>query len=318
MAKAKENTALDSLIKDGLVKYGNDPRLIIKRMPIGIPMLDDLLGGGLPMGRCTMAYGEESTGKTIIAQYAAAAVQRSERPLVLYMDMERSYDEPWWIASGVDTSQLLVSTPMTAEQAIDIMRSMLQGSSELGMIILDSIPAMTPMPEMDPEKSSEDKTIGLQARVITLMFRQIMPLLEDKVIFYVCNQMRESIGKYNEIAGLPGGRAIRHNSHIILRTRRESWIKDDKANTGFYMEITSRKNKVASTPDGSFVLLPFMFSGKIDMLTAYLEDAKARNIITRKPPYFYWNDKAFHGMPNLRQYFLDNEEEMRTLEALLV
>ncbi|MBI3327777.1 MAG: hypothetical protein HYZ81_13885 [Nitrospinae bacterium] len=36
-------------------------------MPTGIKGLDELLGGGLPRGSCTLIYGENGTGKTVIA-----------------------------------------------------------------------------------------------------------------------------------------------------------------------------------------------------------------------------------------------------------
>lgn len=305
--------SVTDLIKEGIVVYGNDPSLKVTRLPIGIAALDAMLGGGLPLGRCLISFGPESTGKTLIAQWCAKAVQASEHPIVLYMDMERSYDKEWWDQSGVDTEKLLVSSPATAEQALDIMRAMLTGEPALGMIILDSIAAMTPAPEIDPDKSSEDKTIGLQARVVTLMYHQIVPLLDNRVIFYACNQMRETIGYAEELTSLPGGRAQRHYSHIILRTKRDSWIKKDKDNIGFYMEITQKKNKLASTPDGSFVLLPFMFTGQIDMLTALIEEAIRQKRITRSGPYYKWKDKSYLGIPNLRNFFLENNTEQEEL-----
>lgn len=309
---------VDELLKSGLIKRGNDERLIIKKLPTGIPALDEMLGGGMPLGHAVESYGPESTGKTLIAQYVTAAVQASQFPEVLYMDMERSFDEAWWKESGVDTAKVMVSQPATGDQAIDVMRGVLHSEPNLGLIIMDSIAAMTPQVEMDPEKSSEDKTIGLQARLVTLMYRQIINLLEDRVIFLATNQMRESIGAHDELAALPGGRAQRHYSHIILRTRRDSWItenKNDKARLGFYMEITSRKNKMCSTPDGTSITIPVMFKGQIDYTTSYIDDALKKGIIPRRGPYYNWNNQNFMGMQALRNMFLDNPEELELLKA---
>lgn len=309
---------INELLKKGLIKKGDDPSLEIHRLPIGFKALDDMLGGGLPMGRGTELYGPESTGKTLIAQCAVAAVQKSERPMALYMDMERTYDEIWWQQSGVDTKKLLVSDPATAEQAIDIMRAVVLDNTELGIIVLDSIAAMTPEPEMDPERSSENKTIGLQARVITLMYRQIVPIL-GKTIFLVTNQMRETIGAHDELRGLPGGRAQRHYNSIILRTARESWINDstNKNHLGFYMEFVSKKNKTCNTPDGTSITLPFMFSGQIDMLTSYIEEGIKHSLIIRAGPYYKTAGQSFLGMPALRQFFLENEPEVEQLKQSL-
>lgn len=312
--------SLDDMLKEGLLLKGDDKRLEVIRVPIGIPALDTLLGGGMPRGRAIEEYGPESTGKTLLAQYAVAAVQKTEFPMALYMDMERSYDKGWWEQSGVDTSKILVSTPTTAEQAIDIMKAMLESSSELGIIVLDSIGAMTPEPEMDPEKSSSDKTIGLQARVVTLMYHKIIPLLKN-TIFLATNQMRDSIGMPNELGALPGGRAQRHYSHIILRTARESWINEKVGNEtvhkGFYMEIISKKNKLSDVPDGSSINLPFMFKGQVDMLTKYIEDSIKQKYISRAGPYYKVAGQSFLGMDNLRQFYVENPNELEQLKTSL-
>lgn len=311
-----ESKSIENMIKAGLLKKGSDPSLVVNRLPTGIGVLDDLLGGGLPLGRFIESYGPESTGKTLLSQYAVAAVQKSQYPIGLYMDMEHSFDEAWWKQIGVDTDKLLVSNPVSAEQAIDVMRAMLETSKELGIIILDSIAAMTPMPEVDPEKSSENKTIGLQARVTTLMYRQIAPLLDNRVIFMATNQMRESIGYNDELSALPGGRAQRHFNHIILRTRREDWILEtgSKKRIGFYMEVISKKNKLAGIADGSSVTLPFMFSGQIDYTATFIDEAIKKDLIIRRGPYYEYNGHRSLGMALLRQYFTDNPDELESLK----
>lgn len=308
------------LIADGLIKKGNDESLYLKRLPLGLPQLDDLLGGGIPIGRCIEIYGPESTGKTLFAQYVTAAIQKTDKPLALLLDLERCYDEAWWKQSGVDTTSLLVTSPATAEEAIDVMMACMNDQT-LGLMIVDSIPAMIPAPIADPEKSAENKTIGLLAKLVTLMYSKLVhPLSQQGVILLVTNQMRETIGGYDELAALPGGRAQRHFSQIILRTKREGWINDAKGkHIGFDMEIISKKNKTCSIPDGTAITIPFLAEGQIDMLTAYLNDAINKLIIPKKGPYFYYDKQTFQGMQNLRNYFRDNpvEEENLRLQLLI-
>lgn len=315
-----QKRSIDELLKGGFLKKGDDPSLQVSWIPMGLPKIDDILGGGLPTGRMIGTYGPESTGKTLLAQYAAVAVQKSSHPLVLYMDMERSYDEDWWKQSGVDTEKLLVSTPTTAEQATDIMRAMLIGSTDLGLIVMDSIAAMTPEPETDPERSSSDKTIGLQARAITMMYRQILPLL-GQCIFLATNQMRDSVGQYDELASLPGGRAQRHYSHIILRTRREQWITEkvgtQTVRKGFYMEVMSKKNKLATTADGASITLPFMYTGQIDLITSYIEEARAKGVILLNGAYYKAAGQSFLGMQKLREFYQESPEELEMLKTQL-
>lgn len=316
MARVK-NDVLDKLIKDGLLKWGNDPALEIHRIPTGIAQLDTLLGGGLPLGKIIELYGPESTGKTLIAQYIATAIQaQEEKNQVLLMDMEDSYDPVWWGNSGVDTEKLLVSAPATAEQAIDIMRGLLAAPNvSLGLIILDSIAGLVPMPEMDPDRSSEEKTMGLQAKVITLMFRQIKSLLGDTVLL-MTNQMRDSIGPYtNELSSLPGGRANRHFCHILWRTNRESWINDGKVHIGFNMEITSRKNKLATVADGDSVVIPVTFANQIDATWAFVDAAIEEKVITRGGSFYYWKDQRWQGKTEIRAYFIEEPTALEELKA---
>lgn len=310
---------IDELIKEGLLKKGNDPSLIVHRIPIGIASLDELLGGGLPLGRFTSTYGEESTGKTLLAQLAVAAVQKTDRPFGLYMDLESSYDQKWWEQSGVDVDKLLVSKPATAEQAIDIMVAMIEGSKELGIVVLDSLGAMIPAPMANTEKSAEDnQQPGSQAKVITLMYSKLKVLVDQhKIIFLSINQMRDSIGMASDLAGLPGGRANRHYNHIILKTRRDGWIMEHKNRLGFNMEITSRKNKLAATPDGTAITLPFLFKSQIDWTQSYLDDGIKNGLIVRKGPSYAWAGRNHLGMQNLRNFFSENPEELELLKTQL-
>lgn len=308
---------LEGLLKSGMIKKGNDQSLVLKRFPTGIPSLDILLGGGVPIGRCIETYGPESTGKTLLAQYITTAVQKTSRPLALMLDLEQGYDEAWWQQSGVDTSQLLVSNPATAEETIDIMVAMVNSSEELGLIILDGIPAMIPAVIADPEHSAEKHNIADRARLVTLMYSKLVHVINEKgITLLATNQMRDNIGGYDELAALPGGKAQRHFNQIILRTRREGWIKEGKDNVGFYMEIISKKNKTSSVPDGTSIILPFMAAGQIDMLTAYLEDGIKVGVIGKKSPYFHWASKNYLGMANLRTFFSTNPEELEELKRL--
>jgi len=314
-----EPKSIDNMLKSGLLKSGTDPSLVVKRLPFGIPSLDNFLGGGLPLGRCTEAYGPESTGKTLLAQLATAAVQKTDKPQVLLFDMEMTYDETWWAKSGVDTEKLLVSTPRTAEEMIDISVAMLETSKDLGMIILDSIAATVPGPIADPDKSAEDnRQPGLLAKSLALWFYKTIHIVSEKnVILFITNQMRENIGGYDELAALPGGRSQRHYSQIILRTHREGWIKEGKDNIGYYMEIISKKNKTAMTPDGTSIVIPFLASSQIDLLSAYIEDAVKQKVMTRKGPYYGYNGKNFLGMTATREYFSDNPDELEALKIAL-
>lgn len=313
-----ESSKIAELLEKGLVKKGSDPALKLNRISSGLPSLDELLGGGIPKGRFVGLYGPESTGKTLMAQYITSQVQKSERPLVVLFDLETSFDEAWWQQTGVDTESLIVSTPPNAEAAIDIMRTLLTHEKKLGMIVIDSLGAMAPKYEVDEARSSEDKPMpGAQAKVITMMYRQCSGLLNNQTIFLTLNQMRDSIGTHDELAGLPGGRAHRHYSHIILRTKRTEWIKESGNNVGFEMEITSRKNKTCAVADGTSITLPFRATSQIDLFAYTLEAGITKGLIGKSGPYYRYGDTNMLGMTRLRTFFQENPNELQLLEAQL-
>lgn len=296
----------DELEKSGLILRGDDARLIPTRMPIGIIPVDDILGGGLPHGACTLIVGPESTGKTIICQYAIAAQQKTEQPDVLYLDAERTYDPDWWKLSGVDPAHVIIARPTTAEQLIDLATEALQSLPDLGMIVCDSLAALPPTKMV--EESAERNDIGSLARLISLFYIKIVPNL-GKRIFIATNQLRENIGGYGD--KYPGGVSQRYYSHVILRTRREGWITEGKERIGFNLEISTAKNKTAM-PQQSAVL-PFLFRGQVDMLSVLIEDAVARGTILQKLPYYTVRGHKVMGKANLRNYLAEHPEVVETL-----
>lgn len=302
---------ISDLLDSGLIMYGNDPRLEIRRQPTLIPGFDELLGGGWPAGRYTQIVGPESVGKTVLLQFAAASQQQhKERPHCLIIDLERSYDKEWWTASGVDPASLMVAQPMTGEEGIDVILAVIHADPLLGLVGVDSIGAMYPKSMIEPEKGAEQRFVGNQATMVKQFFAMCTPQM-DGIIFILLNQMRATIGGYEET--YPGGWAMRHNNHITLRTRREGWLLENETRVGFILEIINKKNKVGGT-QGASIQIPFRFRGQIDFIQSYIDEAIERKIIINKTPSYIWGKEKFFGKGKLRQYFLDNAEALKKLE----
>lgn len=314
--------SIEKLIKAGSIRYGNDPALQIKWLPSNLPAFDSFLGKGIPLGKIVELYGPQSTGKTLVAQHITTAIQKSENPDVLYVDLEDSYDQEWWQLSGVDTNKLMISKPVTGEDAIDIMVAVVLGLPTLGGIIVDSIAAMSPAIDQDPDRSAEEKSMGAQAKLITKMFHKLKGLIQDtSIVLLLTNQMRSNLGQTgDEVSVLPGGWANRHFTHVLLRTRREGWINspsDSKEHIGFNIEIVNRKNKLANTADGDSIILPYYFKSQIDFLLAYISEAENKKFIVRAGPTFKWADQVFKGREPMRDYFRDNPDKFEILKEQL-
>lgn len=309
---ADKPKGIETLIKEGGLVKGDDPSLDMVRVPSGIPALDDMLGGGYVYGRSYLFVGPESTGKTLLAQYAAASVQAVGK-WALYVDTEVSFDKRWWETVGVDVSKLYVAQPPTAEKAIDAIRAALS-LPEMGCIILDSIAGMTPAARLDA--SAENKTIGLLAQAVSVLYQTVVPI-NKHAVFIAINQLRDNLAGYDDV--FPGGRMQRHMSQVVLRTRREGWITEGSpaVRMGYNMEVQSKKDKLGGKAQ-SAITIPVRFHGAIDLLASYVDEALARGIIkSMGGPWYGWGEEKFMGKPKLRDYFLANPEQFEALKGAL-
>lgn len=127
----------------------------------GSLLIDQILGGGIALGRVAEIYGVESSGKSTLCLQLAAECQKNGGK-VAYIDVENALDVEYAKHLGVDTDALIFSQPSSAEQALDIV-DILGKSGEVQLIIVDSVAALAPQAELDGEMA--DMTIGLIARL---------------------------------------------------------------------------------------------------------------------------------------------------------
>jgi hypothetical protein len=134
------------------------------------------------------------------------------------------------------------------------------------------------------------------------MLAVMSPLTHD-VVFVHCNQMRANIGGYEEI--YPGGYALKHGTHLRLRTRREGWIKEGAERIGFTMEVSVGKNKVG-IPYGE-CQIGFRFKGQLDLISAWCDQGISMKLIAERIPWYEWQGQKWMGKGQMREYFTDNK-----------
>src|SRR3978361_132006 len=162
--------------KGSVMRLGDEVRQPIAVIPTGSIALDIALGiGGLPRGRVIEVYGPESSGKTTVALHAVANAPGAGG-IAAFIDAEHALDPEYARAIGVDTDALLVSQPDTGEQALEI-ADMLIRSGALDIIVVDSVAALVPRPEIEGEMG--DSHVGLQARLMSPALRKITGALNN-------------------------------------------------------------------------------------------------------------------------------------------
>ena len=84
--------------------------------------LDLALGiGGIPQGRVTEVFGPEATGKSTVAYHVMAEAQQAGGTAA-YIDAEHALDPGYAGRCGINTDDLLISQPDTAEQGLGDLR----------------------------------------------------------------------------------------------------------------------------------------------------------------------------------------------------
>lgn len=288
MPNANTESIIEQLKKEHKnldLAVGSSERFKLKRLPIGIPSLDSILGGGLPYGRIILFKGDYSTGKTFISQKAIVAAQKNGLTAA-FIDVERTIDPAWFTLSGVDMNTLIVSQPASGEDAFDVAIALLKAGVEL--VIMDSAAALVPSSEL--EEDMEKQSVGSLARLMNRGLKRVNAN-NQKSIFILLNQIRSGLaaGANYPIEALPGGKGQWGYSSLILGFGKGGWIEegvgDAKRRVGMKIRIRTEKNKT-HTPLLQ-TELPFLFQGGvIDTSRALLELAVDAGIIENKGPYY--------------------------------
>jgi len=247
--------------------------VISPKIRTGIFPLDYVLDGGIAQceGGCKIEFvGKESSGKTLMALKIIAKFQSLNKNVV-YLNVENSYDPDWAEIQGVDNSKLQMIKPTSLEEAGDLIIKLIPRAD---LIVIDSIAALQPLEENDPDKTFEDKHMASQAKVMSPICRAIQATYKDYtcVIIFI-NQIREKVGiSYGNSETSPGGHGLKHlyDSQIYFRIGQPIYIGtgDNKERIGNEINLINKKNKKGKPFRTS--VLDFYNTGAVDVAKSIL------------------------------------------------
>lgn len=232
-----------------LIRLGSHVGKPLPSIHTGLPSLDDFVFGcgGVPRGSVIEVFGPESSGKTTITLQIIAAEQAAGG-LAAFVDAEHALDPTYAAMLGVDVKNLLVNQPDNGEQALDVVRKLIN-SKCVNVIAVDSVAALVPKAELAGEIG--DAHVGLLARLMSQTLRILVgEARRNMVTVLFINQLREKIGvMFGNPETTTGGRALKFYSTIRLDTRRRAAItiggKDGEV-IGHTLELKAVKNKVGT------------------------------------------------------------------------
>lgn len=227
-----------------------------ERMSTGAFGFDYPLYGGLPLGRiCTFA-GLFHSGKTLAACIAMAAYQRKFHDrLCVYVDLEHSLDIKFMSRmTGLNPEKMIYFNPtnLTGEQVLDAILEF-QKSEDIGMIVLDSIPALLPAESIEKDMTKDPGMRGTIAKPLHRFLIAMSSLVnQQNNIFIMVNQVRVAGTTFTgaPIYSEPGGQGPQYYSSVKVRFGTRTFIKGDRVDLsdgegaeGFRLKFSITKQK---------------------------------------------------------------------------
>ena len=200
---------------------------------------------GWPLGRIVELYGDPSTGKSLLAFQAMAAMQR-RGGMVLLEDVEHAFDPRFGELLGLDTEKVLISSSKTLEDCFsNIHQSMAQMSKagvDHAVFVLDSLGMLS---------SKHEEDVGFDKRDMTkaVLIRQGMRMLlqqfaNTRYLLIVLNHATSNIGDPINPRTTPGGSGVKFAASVRVELRYGGKLPG-KPPKGVYTRFKVSKNRVA-------------------------------------------------------------------------
>ena len=301
---------LNKRFGENVVVVGSDIRAdLIPRITSGSTTLDYVLGGGFPGNQWNELIGESSHGKTAVALKTIAANQKLDPEHTTVWVAAEQWVPEYAEMCGVDTSRVIVIETNIMEEAYDAVIAFAE-SKAVDAIVIDSLPALSPAPEM--EKNMDEMTVGRGALLTNKFFRVVgsaikRSLVEDEraVLGIVINQYRMKIGvMHGDPRTTPGGEGKNYAFFTRCEVRRDEWIEigpsGNKTRIGQVIKVRSLKNKTA--PPQRVAYFDFYFApggdcapGEYDFAKEIAAMSVLNEIVERKGARYYYCERKWQG-----------------------
>lgn len=282
--------------KGAIMRLGEKVDADIPAISTGAISLDIALGvGGIPRGRVTEIFGQESSGKTTIALHILAEAQKAGGQ-VAFIDAEHAVDPNYAKNLGVKIEDMLVSQPDTGEQALEIAESLIR-SNAVDVVVIDSVAALVPKAELEGDMG--ESVMGLQARLMSQALRKLTGYIsKSKTSAIFINQVREKIGVFfGNPETTPGGRALKFYSSVRLEVRRIEGLKSGSELIGNKVRVKVVKNKVA--PPFKETELNIYYGKGVSRESSLINAALQYKILDKKGSYIqYGSNSIGQGLDN--------------------
>jgi recombination protein RecA len=316
MSIAEKKKQIESKFGKGKAQWIGDNKKVVydfDTVSSGSLLLDAKLGQAFPKRTMVEIIGEEQAGKTTLCLNTIAEAQKKyPDQYCAFVDVEHALDAKYAQDIGVDVSQLLISQPDSAEEALMITDDLIRASA-CSVVIVDSVAGLVPEEELDKEldEGSVSKLPILMGRA-TRKFKQLARQSETLLIF--TNQWRIAQFQPYVMKDTPGGKALRYFASIRIELKRNSkLLQAEGINIGQVCKAHIKKNKFAAPfREVEFYI---MFGQGISKEDELIDIGIEMGEIERGGSWFTFNDETkVQGRYQALSYLQENTEASAKLE----
>lgn len=259
-------------------------------IPTGSPYLDyrinnEIGKGGLVKGSFNLIIGGEGAGKSSIALLAAAQEQKTTGQYVVYWDAEGTVNDSYIRRMGVDLSKFIYYKGRNLEEMLDTIQE-LSLSTDIGMIILDSIPIF--VSTVIENKSAEDNNMAVEARKMSSRF----PIIEGNcsrrnialvgLTYYTLNP-----GSMGDPRILKRGEWQRYMSNLTIELTKKDLIKDEsKKPIGHTIDVRLKKSKLQAYDSKDAFQIDFYYDFGFNNFDEYTSILIEQGIVKQTSAWF--------------------------------
>jgi len=198
-------------------------------------LLNQMLGGGIPVGHIIEVFGFEGCGKTT---FALELSKLFKKPYMI--DYEYALDKTYMDLLGVKLAK--ATQPVTFEEGVDNFFRALK-KHKFDCLIVDTIGSA--ISEAEIEKELKENTMGIRAQKVTVFCKKAEKICKPLGITVILlNHKKDRIGGgFGDKYYTPGGRQIKFSASIRLSVTKKKC--KDFPDDGIIMNIWTKKNKVA-------------------------------------------------------------------------
>ena len=209
---------------------------------------------------------------------------------------------------GLNIDELYISQPDFGEQALEILETLVR-SSAFGVIVVDSVAALTPRAEIEGEMG--DSHMGLQARLMSQALRKITAIsAKTGTTIIFLNQLRMKIGiMFGNPETTTGGNALKFYSSVRMDIRLKDKILKDGEVVGHSRKIKIVKNKVA--PPFKEATFDMIYPYGIDKESSILDAALQAGIVQKSGAWFKYGTEQLAQGKDATVEVLKKDEKLR-------